>query len=173
MTPKMLRLVLGFLAGFVLLSAAPRLPGALGGLADRAATDLVGDVLLATATALCGLLALVIVRRRRRPPATRRHVRLRPLPAGVRRALARPPREPRPSDLGARLRQAARTGERVPQLARRFHLSQDAVRAAIGHGASGPAAPTGKSFRSRKASVPAKPRALPVAPQPSPYRALA
>jgi hypothetical protein len=152
----------------------PRLPGALGGFADRAVTDLVGDVLLATATVLCGLLALVIARRRRQAAPPRGGTAGAALSlAGVRRALARPPREPRPSDLGVRLRQAARTGERVPQLARRFHLSQDAVRAAIGHCASGPAAPTGKSFRSRKASLPAKPRALPVGPQPSPYRALA
>ncbi len=193
MTPMMRRLVAGFLATFVLLSLAPYAPeglalarrlapvagAALARLAGSAAgwlgaIDLTGpaaDLLLAAAASLTlALLALLLLRHRAEAP------RRRSAPAAARTAVARArpsSAEPVASALSRRLREAAREGERVPEVARRFRLSQDAVRVAIGRAAPTPAAPTGKSFRSRQPVLPAKPRATPVASRRTPYKALA
>ena len=75
--------------------------------------------------------------------------------------------------LATPFRPAMHGGERVPEVARRFQLSQDAVRVAIGRPAPSPAAPTGKRFRSRQPVLPAKPRATPLASGRNPYKALA
>lgn len=191
MTPMMRRLVAGFIAAFVLLSLAPYAPEGLA-LVRRAAPvagatlarvagtaagwlgaiDLTGpatDLLLAAAASLTlALLALLL--RRHRAEAPRRRSGARP----SRTALARTPAaaEPVASALSRRLRQAARDGERVPEVARRFRLSQDAVRVAIGRPAPTPAAPTGKSFRARQPVLPAKARAAAVTSRRNPYKAL-
>lgn len=200
MTPQMRRIVLGFLAVFILLSLAPmagELPGlvravtpgvrrALAALPSRLTLPdgftlsdrftlpagvlpaLPGpDALLATAAGLTLLLLVLLLHR---------HLTAAPVPARAtrptRRAVAR--REPEGgSELSRRLRDAARGGERVQDLARQFHLSQDAVRVALGRGAPTPAARGGKGFRPRQPSLPAGPRARPVAARPSGYRALA
>jgi hypothetical protein len=151
----MKRLVAGFLAAFVLLSMAPYLPEQLGRLADpvllEALPDLVG---YAAAALLASVGAIVLVRRIRTTPRRVRTVR----PA---------------QHLGLKLRQASREGAKAPELARRFQLSQDAVRTAIGRDGSSSAAARGSSFRPRQAALPAKPRARAVAVRQSPYRALA
>jgi hypothetical protein len=189
--PRLLRVVLGFLAGFVLISLIPALPELVKTAPNLPSPDQVGDALLATAAGLCLALLVVVVRRRRR--ATRRD-------SGFGRALARqmqgtPARAPargpgrtvqlapkpapaRPSTapasaLSVKIRTAARKGERVPALARRHSLSVDAIRAALGDPPSTPAARRGSSFRSRQQSVPPvrQARALPM--RRNPYGALA
>lgn len=176
MTPKTLRLVLAFLAGFTLLSALPRLPEIMAGARRLAATlppvtlpapDQLGDALLGTAAGLLTLLLVLIARRRPATAPTRAAA-----PGRMRRAVARARAAGRASELGQRLREAARAGARVPDIARQFQLSQDAVRAAIGRSVPGPAAPEGKKFRARQSSLPARPRATPVARGRNPYKAL-
>ncbi len=166
MTPKTTRLVAAFLAAFVLLSAAPRVPGLLASLTDPAVTDLLGDVLLGAALLLT-LVAWWVLRHRQAPAR----------PAGARVLCrdrdVRPRTGRRPTGLGRRLREAARKGERPTELARRFGLAQDAVRLALGPGPASPAAPTGKSFRPRQPSLPARPKASAVPVRQTPYRALA
>ena len=193
MTPMMRRLVAGFLATFVLLSLAPYAPegialarravpvvaAALARLAQAGGAWLstldpggpAGDLLLVAAASLT-LLLLTLLLRRHRAEAPRRRPAARPARAAVARRSADPVAPPS-SALSRRLREAARDGERVPEVARRFRLSQDAVRVAIGRAAPTPAAPTGKSFRSRQAVLPARPRATPVPSRRSPYKALA
>lgn len=191
MTPMMRRLVAGFLATFVLLSLAPYAPeglalvrraapvagAALARVAGTAAgwlgsldfTAPAADLLLAAAASLTlALLGLLLLRHRAEAPRRRRASATR----GT--AVARTPAaaEPVASALRRRLREAARDGERVPEVARRFRLSQDAVRVAIGRAAPTPAAPTGKSFRARQPVLPAKPRAAAVASRRTPYQAL-
>ena len=130
-----------------------------------------GDLLLVAAASLT-LLLLTLLLLRHRAEAPRRRPAARPARAAVARRSADPVAPPS-SALSRRLREAARDGERVPEVARRFRLSQDAVRVAIGRAAPTPAAPTGKSFRSRQAVLPARPRATPVPSRRSPYKALA
>lgn len=157
MTARTARLVTGVLALFVLLSYAPRLPELAAALEDPAVSDKAGDLLLFGAAAI-GLSVVTI---------------------GVRRRLARRVRLARRADagtgLGPRIRQAAR-GERavhVPDLARRFRTSQDAIRAALGREATTPAAKSGTSFRTRQQPPRAKPAARSVVTPPRAYRALA
>ena len=191
MTPMMRRLVAGFLAIFVLLSLAPYAPEGLA-LARRAAPvvgaalatvaafaggwlgtiDLTGPVadLLLVAAAGLTLTLLVLLLVRHRAEAPRRRAGRPPARGAVARRAAAAPAI---SMLSRRLREAMHGGERVPEVARRFQLSQDAVRVAIGRPAPSPAAPTGKSFRSRQPVLPAKPRATPLASGRNPYKALA
>ena len=155
MTPKMFRLVLGFLAAFVLLSVAPHLPDLVGGLSELAQTEVLANLLGYLGVGAFTAMASIALLRRlgARPPRIRR---------------GRPARQ-----LGLQLRQASREGARAAELARRFHLSQDAVRTAIGRDGSSAAAPKGTSFRSRQAVLPAKPRAKALPVRQTPYRALA
>lgn len=155
MTPQMKRLVVGFLAAFVLLSVAPHLPRLADRLLDPALAESLSDLLGYVAVGLFAAVGSIALRRR--------------LQARLRRARAFRPAQ----GLGQRLRQASREGARAPELARRFQLSQDAVRAAIGRDGSASAAPKGTSFRSRQAALPVKPRARAVAVRQTPYRALA
>jgi hypothetical protein len=156
-TPQMLRLVLGFLAAFVLLSVAPHLPGLVAALSDPALTDRLGDLLLYAAGGLA--LSILSIHLLRRLGALRVE---RPRVPGV-----------AGSNLGLRIRQASRHGARVPVLARRFRLSQDAIRVATGREGSTRAAPKGSSFRPRQPALPTKPRATPVAARRTPYRVIA
>ena len=157
MTPKMIRLVLGFLAAFVLLSIGPSLPELTSGLsialaiglASAASTGPPGDLFLYTAGGLALVGGLVFLLRRWR---------------------ARPKES---SDLGRRIREASRGCAHVPELARRFRLSHDAVRVAIGWEGARPAASRGTSFRSRQPALAAKPKATAVAMKGNHYRALA
>ena len=180
MNPRILRLVAGFLAGFVLLSLLPALPDLLRAARTLPSPDQVGDLLLATAAGLCVLLLVVLMRRRlvaaRRDRSAGGATRA-PLPARLATpstrtsgAVAGPGRL---SELQARLRAAARKGERVPALARRHGISVDAVRTALGQNPPAPAARRGSSFRGRQQSVPAgrSARALPSGR--TPYGALA
>lgn len=168
MTRQTFYLVLGFLAVFVLISLAPSLPDLADRLEDPAFIDQLGDILLFVAAAICLIVPAIVVSRRLKGP--RRSKRARTPSAG--------------SDLASRIRQAARRGERIPALARRFNLSQDAIRAAIGRGGSAqpvlirrsgsaPAALPGTSFRARQPTLPAQPVRKQLPGRRSPYLATA
>ncbi|MBZ5621608.1 MAG: hypothetical protein LAQ69_23195, partial [Acidobacteriia bacterium] len=107
MTPKMLRLVLGFLAAFVFLSVAPYLPGLVDALNDQALTDQLGDLLIYLAGGVAVAVVSIYLLRRQRAPRVKR---------------VRAPRAAQ-SNLGLLIRQASREGTSVPDLARRFRLS--------------------------------------------------
>lgn len=162
MNPRLLRLIAGFLAAFVLLSYAPAIPGLVRELRWPTGVRQPGDILPATAAALTLVLLLLVLRRRRlAPPAVRRPAR----PAGP----------PPASALLGELRRRAEQGERVPELARRYRLSQDAVRVAVGGGPSSPAARAERVSRARQRALPAPvPRVHPPirAKAPTSYRAI-
>ncbi|MBK8005975.1 MAG: hypothetical protein IPK12_19170 [Gemmatimonadetes bacterium] len=158
MSPRTLKLVLVFLTGFVLLAyapvlvqAAPTVVATLGGIptpslpAVAMTTDLLGDILLGTAAAL---LAVLLVLRLRHRVATQPAVTPRPALHLV---------TTHESPLRTDIRKAAATGERVPALARRFRLSQDAVRVALHkEGPADAARPERSSRRERQLPPPAK-----------------
>jgi len=170
MTPKFVRLLMLFLAGFVLLSLIPYAPAAAARLqALPLHVDLTGDAALGTAAGLAGL--LLLLRLRRRTPAPARSTAVARRKPG-RAAPAAPAGLPM-SALRARIRAAAGGGTRVPAVARELGLSVDAVRAALGRDQSAPAARPGRTFRPRQPSLPARPRATPVASGRKPYTALA
>ena len=161
MTPQMIRLVAGFLAAFVLLSAAPSLPAAGAWLADPALGDVVLAMLPYTGAALLAAVgAIALLRRRRRRAATPAGGGRSPAPA---RRRAQP--QPAASAFAEEIRQAARRGARAPELARRFRTSQDAIRVVLGREGAPSAAPAGSSFRARQAALAPRPaaRALPPA----------
>lgn len=148
MTPRTLRLVLVFLVAFVGISLAPQAQDLPRLLAD----PLVVIALTHLGVAL-GLSSLAIALYRR----------IRTLRPGS--LLSVVPRK----DLGYRIRLAARNGARTAELARRFGMSQDAVRAALLH-ESGAAALPGSSFRHRQAAVPERAAVRPIAARPTRYR---
>jgi hypothetical protein len=162
----MIRLVAGFLAVFVLLSAAPALPEAVALLQDPVLTEVWNEMLpfiLGGVALAIGSIALLRAARHRpakpvRPSAPARPSRP-PLPARVSRS------EPKLaiSPLALEIRQAARQGGRVSELARRFRTSQDAIRIVMGREGVHSAAPEGSSFRPRQAALPSGPvaKALP------------
>jgi hypothetical protein len=181
MTPKTIRLIVGFLAVFVLISVAPALPDFVTGLNAGQGFELpaISDSILIAIGGSIVLLALVVRRRQA--------VRAAQPVARTGKALARPSVEqplkrampehsgPYPtiaSPLQIRLRAAVQKGERIPVLARRLNLSIDAVRAAVGASAAAtPAARSSTSFRSADPSFPAKPRARSIAGRASRYEA--
>lgn len=184
MSTKTIRLLAGFLAGFVLLSYAPALPELIAKLDVGNGLQLpaVTDTTLMVIGGLVALLGLVVMHRRQRQALAQPIPR--PSPS---RALARPSAEqplrrampehsgPYPtiaSPLQIRLRAAVEKGDRIAVLARRHNLSIDAVRLAVGTTAtsssSEPRAST--SFRSHAPSLPAKPKARPVAQRGSSYQ---
>lgn len=193
MNPRLRRVVLVFVAGFVLLSLLPTLPSlwatpgrldltALGALADRWSDGL----LAISAVLLAGVLAAAIRRRRRSAqgaafaralaaqgrvtvPATRSGAPGRP--ALVRRESRRPAAPA--SELEGKIRAAAKKGERIPVLARRHGISIDAVRVALGDALPEPAARPGSSFRGRQKPLPAKSPAAVLPKRRNPYGALA
>jgi hypothetical protein len=179
MNPRLLRLVLAFLAGFVLLSFLPSLPGLIGGLDLTVSPDRLADGLLYAGLLLSlALLAVVIHRRRSRPvraasrrPATGSRQAVVPARAGYPRV--RVINQGQPSALQQKIRAGSRPGERIPSIARRHSLSVDAIRVALDREPSSPAARTGSSFRSRQASVPAAPRTKALPGRRNPYGALA
>ncbi len=95
-----------------------------------------GDGLLPLALAVALTLVLVVSLTRRHvihrleaPATTARHARGLAVARASDRIVARPRKD---DSLGARIRQAALQGERSSALARRFGLSQDAIRVATG-----------------------------------------
>lgn len=184
MNPRTLRIVVGFVVAFVLLSLAPSTPAILGGASAlvSGAPDLLAganqalagiateDLLLGVAALLAGLL---LVRQRQTVPVVRRPATVASRPAiTVARAAkpVAPGRETARTDtLAAQIRAAARNGERVPALARRHRLSQDAIRVAIGPAASSAGLP-GSSFRSRQRLTAGAPAARAAIPRRTPYR---
>ena len=197
MNPRILGLLIAFLAGFVLLSQLSALPAALHALPALPALDRLpdldrlGDVLLGTAAGLCFVLLGIVLRRRvvasRQvhpfSQARARQAAPRPAVALARRAPAAVARSTRPSttagvtapqsELQGKIRSAARKGEKVAALARRHRLSVDAIRTALGELPSAPAALRGSSFRSRQQSLPAARPATAIPARRNPYGALA
>jgi hypothetical protein len=184
MNARILRLVLAFLAGFVLLSFLPLVPGLLGGVNLSGSADELGDVLLTAALALSVTLLVVVMRRRmrraRRAPAATaaKRVATRPSHALATRTRAAGPRamtinQGPLSPLTQKIRAGSQSGERIPAIARRHSLAVDAVRVALDRGPSSPAARPGSSFRSRQASVPAPTRTKALSGRRNPYAALA
>ncbi len=200
MNPRVLRLLIGFLAGFVLLSLAPSLPVLLTAAENLPSPDQVGDLLLATTAGLLLVLLAVMVRRRvriaRQGTAFRQalvrqaaptHALARTgsgsRPVAPSYAMARTPmvapahasaRITKPaSELQAKICTAARKGERVPALARRHGLSVDAIRVALGEAPTAPAGRRGSSFRARQQAVPATAPAKALPRHRNPYGALA
>jgi hypothetical protein len=179
--------VIGFLAGFVLLSLLPALPEVLHTMENLPSPDQVGDVLLAAAAGLCLVLLLVVMRRRirstRRDDGFRQALARSSTPVAPTHALARTTARttarspsvvsPPASELQSKIRAAARKGERVPALARRHSLSVDAIRAALGEPPSAPAARRGSSFRAGQQSVPPARPAKALPRRRNPYGALA
>lgn len=154
MTPQMVRLLGGFLAAYVLLSALPQLPDVAVAVAHRGLPEVTGDLLFWFAAGVALPAAAIALRRR--------------LAARGRRSA---PAAPKGTDVGARIRRAAMGGARIPHLARQFRTSQDAVRAAIGRdGTASSAAEAGNSCRSRHAALPAPSRRAPVPARRTPYR---
>ncbi len=156
MSPRLLRLLAGFLAAFVLVANAPAIAESARGLSLPGLINISwrGDDGLGAALALC--LALLLVARRRRP-ATR--------PS---RPAARPVAASPAGGLLIELRRSAELGERVPALARRYRLSQDAVRVAVGRSPSSSAARAERVSRARQRALPAPVPA--VHPRPSSSR---
>lgn len=176
MTPKTIRLLAGFLAGFILLSLAPELPGFIAGLDDGRGLELpaISNATLIAIGGCVALLGLMVAHRRQR--LARMQPRVRP---ASNYAVARPsveqplrratpehsgPYPTIPSPLQIRLRAAVEKGERIPVLARKHSISIDAVRTAVGATAtsSTPAARTSTSFRGATPSLPPRPRSRPV-----------
>jgi hypothetical protein len=182
MNSKTIRLIVGFLAVFVLISVAPAMPGFLAKLGSMPSFTIpaISDSLLIAIGGAVLLPGLLVLRRRQRrhaaQPVTSRS-----------RALARPSAEkplkrampehsgPYPtiaSPLQIRLRAAVEKGDRIPALARRHSISIDAVRAAVGASvAHAPAGRPSTSFRASAPSLPAKPRAQAVSHRVSRYQA--
>jgi hypothetical protein len=181
MSPRILRLVIAFLAGFVLLSLLPALPDALTALERLPDPAPLGDILLGITAGLCSVLLVIVVRRRkagyRQAHAFQQALARQPAVRAPTTAVARRPQgaavEPARSELETRIRCGARKGERLPALARRHGLSIDAIRTALGEPRSAPAASRGSSFRSRQQSVPAARSAAAIPVRRTPYRALA
>lgn len=179
MNPRQLRLILGFLAAFMLISIAPLLPDPhsawRGVLSDTELLDGFGNPLLLSAGVLVAAAGVIVAwrrflgRRREAPPGTHSSA-ARAIARGDSRAAAVIVEA---SALTRRLRKASDRGARVPELARKFGVSQDAVRGALGRAPTAPAARPGSSFRDRKAASPARPRAAPVASPRSPYQVIA
>lgn len=183
MTPKTIRLIVGFLAAFVLISVAPAIPDFIATLDDGNGLQLpaITDSTLIAIGGAVVLLGLVVLRRQQRQVRA-----AQPVTRGSSHAVARPSADqplkrsmpehsgPYPtiaSPLQIRLRAAVGKGERIPALARRHSLSIDAVRAAVGATAiSAPAARPSTSFRSPAPSLPAKPRARAVPRRASHYQ---
>jgi hypothetical protein len=197
-TPRLRRVLLVFLAGFILVSLVPAMPGMWQSLetVDYAAIGAFAtaqnDLLLGAVAGLLTLVLVIGVRRRiRRQQASAFREALsrssateaRPA-AGMAmvsspRRQAKPavgaPRRPAPpaSELEVKIRAGATKGERIPALARRHGISIDAVRAALGDSQPEAAARPGSSFRARQQRLPAK---LPATSRPArrnPYNALA
>ncbi|HTS87713.1 MAG TPA: hypothetical protein VMG41_04410 [Gemmatimonadales bacterium] len=156
MTARTVRLVAGVVGILVLISYAPSVSDLTAALGDPTTQSQLGD-LLGFAALAAGLSVVTIGTRRRL----------------VRRRKA--PRSPRrDTGLGMRIREATRaTGTpRVPELARRFGTSQDAIRIALGRTPT-PAGAGGTSFRNRQ-QTPRQQRATGTAvARPRAYRALA
>ncbi len=178
MNPRQLRLVVCFLAIFVLISVAPvvsALPASFAGLRlDPDVANGLGDLGLTFAAGMVLAVGLIVTRRRLLARRARRpQSRPSQAVAVARRESGKDTPVVRNSELTRRLRKRAKGGARIPELARTFGLSQDAVRSALGQGVTPPAAPGGSSFRNRKAATPAKPAARAVAVRRSAYQALA
>lgn len=183
MNPRQLRLIAGFLTVFVLMSFTPTLPDLRSAGSDLFAgvdlsevdlTDGLGNLLLVVAGGLV-LSVVVIAARRKYLARPRRKPQSRP---STSRAVAKPSSASRAvpvpeSALARQLRKESERGIRVPELARQFGLSQDAVRVAIGRVAPAPAARKGSSFRPRQPASPAPVRAAAVARRRSPYQVTA
>lgn len=182
MSSKTLRLVGGFLAVFVLISVAPAIPDFVASINGMPAITIpaISDSMLLAIGGAVLLMALLVLRRRQL------HARAAAQPVTRSKALARPsaaqplkrsvPEHSGPyptiaSPLQIRLRAAVEKGERIPALARRHSISIDAVRAAVGASAAhAPAGRPSNSFRGSAPSLPAKPRATPVAKRVSRYQ---
>lgn len=195
MNPKMFRLVVAFLGGFILLSLLPAMPGMLSALQSLPPIDAsliaqAGDLLLGATALLCAALLVISVRRRRvtgrkhgfaraLAEQTSRHAMVQPAARMSQTAPRAKAAEPttavsRPdSELQARIRQGARKGERAPALARKHCLSVDAIRLAIGEPLPAPAVRRGRTFRPRQSSLPAAAPARALPARPTPYGALA
>lgn len=187
MNPRILRLVVAFLAGFILLSLLPALPDALAALERLPDPARLGDILLGITAGLCSVLLVIVVRRRKAgarqahafqqalarqtPPRPSVQVSTRAAASVARRPQGVTVEVPR-SELETRIRSGARKGERVPALARRHGLSIDAIRTALGEPRSAPAASRGSSFRSRQQPVPPAHPATAIPARRTPYRAL-
>lgn len=198
MNARVRRIVVLFLAGFILLSLVPAMPDLWHQLSRLDLTALAAqatawsDLLLGTAAGLLTLaLAIRVVRRVRaaradafeaalaqhtdrqaeRAPSTQ--VAHRPMPPV--KPFRRSPRRPQPaaSELETKIRAAAKKGEKIPALARRLSLSVDAIRAALGDSLPEASAPRGNSFRGRQQRLPAKPPAALPPRSRKPYGALA
>lgn len=186
MNSKTLRLLAGFLVGFVLLSVAPSLPDFIAGLNDGNGLPIpaITDTVLIAIGGCVALLGLVVMHRRQRKVLASQPI-ARP---SASRAVARPSAErplkrvmpehsgPYPtiqSPLQIRLRAAVEKGERIPVLARRHNISIDAVRTAVGASATSSSLATraSTSFRSDAPSLPAKPKARPVTQRRTSYQA--
>ncbi len=183
MNPRQFRLVAGFLTVFVLLSFAPTLPDLRAAGADLLAgvdlsefdmTEGLGNLLLVLAGGLVLSVAVIAARRKllarpRRTPAKG--------PSASRAVARKEPVAPMASvpdsALARQLRKESNRGVRIPELARQFGLSQDAVRVAVGRVAPAPAAPKGSSFRSRQPASPAPAKAAAVAKRRNPYQVMA
>lgn len=183
MTPKTVRLIVGFLACFVLISVAPAIPDFIANLSGGTGLQIpaISDTTLLAIGAAVLLLGLIVLQRKQR-----RVRAAQPVTRSRSQALARPsadkplkrsmpehsgPYPTIPSPLQIRLRAAVDKGERIPVLARRHNISVDAVRTAVGATAtSAPAARPSTSFRSSAPSLPAKPRARAVAQHVSRYQ---
>lgn len=186
MNSKTLRLLAGFLAGFILLSLAPAIPDFIASVNSGTSLQLpaITDTMLIAIGGCVALLGLVVMHRRQRKVLAAQPI-TRPSQS---RALARPSMQkpqqrsmpehsgPYPtiqSPLQIRLRAAVEKGERIPVLARRHNISIDAVRTAVGASATSSPSPSraSTSFRSDAPSLPAKPRAKSVAHRGSAYPA--
>jgi hypothetical protein len=183
MNPRQFRLVAGFLTVFVLISFTPTLPDLRAASADLFSgfdlsevelTEGLGNLLLVMAGGLVLSVGAIVARRKflARSPVRRPS---RPAPS---RAVAKPSAATAvarvtESALTRQLRKESSRGLRVPELARQFGLSQDAVRVAVGRVATAPAAPKGTSFRSRHPASPAPAKAGVVAKRRNPYQVMA
>lgn len=183
MNPRQLRLVAGFVTVFVLLSFAPTLPDLRAAGADLFSgvdlsevelTEGVGNLLLVMAGGLVLSVGVIAGRRKflarpRRSPAPRPSTSR----AVARQASTTPAASVPESALARQLRKESNRGLRVPELARQFGLSQDAVRVAVGRVAPAPAAPKGSSFRSRQPAAPVPAKASAVSKRRNPYQVMA
>lgn len=173
MNPRQLRLILGFLSAFVLISVAPRLAdlNATGPFSDADRTAGLGNLLLVLAGGLLVSLSLIIARRRFIGR------RCRDFQSGsatvARGGSAQDVISAEGSPLTRQLRKESDRGARVAELARRFGLSHDGVRSALGRFPTTPAARGGSSFRGRKLTPPAAARAKDPALRQSPYQIIA
>jgi hypothetical protein len=183
MNPRQLRLVAGFITVFVLISFAPTLPDLQAAGADLlAGVDLtgvdlsegLGNLLLVMAGGLVLSVGVIAARRKLLARPSRKPA-ARPSTA---RALARQESTTSlaclpESALARQLRKESGRGLRVPELARQFGLSQDAVRSAIGRAAPAPAAPKGSSFRSRQPASPVPAKGSAISKRRNPYQVMA